>query len=162
VLHPIGWSATSVPEPAGVGYAEVLAELAPALVLWCRAEQANPVRSRNPRVNSCAPDAKVEPNVAVEGPISPSERARKQRWHPPRALDPRRQLADRRQRLVQAGPQLAVQPRRPAGDGGHEHRPARSDHPPSLPQRPQPLVAAAEMVDRTKQQHGVHGAVAEV
>ena len=49
-LHPIGWSATSVPEPTATRYAEVLAELRAALVLWRRAEQANPTgpgRSRN-------------------------------------------------------------------------------------------------------------------
>jgi hypothetical protein len=33
-LDPIGWSVTSVPEPTATHYAEVLAELAKALVLW--------------------------------------------------------------------------------------------------------------------------------
>jgi hypothetical protein len=32
-LDPIGWSATSVPEPTAARYAEVLAELGAALVL---------------------------------------------------------------------------------------------------------------------------------
>ena len=41
-LDPIGWSATSVPEPTAARYVEVLAELAEALVLWRCAEQANP------------------------------------------------------------------------------------------------------------------------
>jgi hypothetical protein len=56
-LDPIGWSATSVPEPTAARYAEVLAELAAALVLWRRAEQAAPAgpgRSRNALACSCA------------------------------------------------------------------------------------------------------------
>jgi hypothetical protein len=56
-LEPIGWSATSVPEPTVARYVEVLAELAEALVLWRRAEQASPVgpgRSRNALACSCA------------------------------------------------------------------------------------------------------------
>jgi hypothetical protein len=58
--------------------------------------------------------------------------------------------------------QLAVQPRRPAGDGSNKHRTARADHPPARPERPQPLVAGAQRVERPQQQHGIHGAVAEV
>jgi hypothetical protein len=56
-LDPIGWSATSVPEPTAARYIAVLAELAEALVLWRRAEQANPAgpgRSRNALACSCA------------------------------------------------------------------------------------------------------------
>jgi len=56
ILDPIGWSATSVPEPTAAGYVEVLAELAEALVLWRRAEQATPAgpgRSRNALACSC-------------------------------------------------------------------------------------------------------------
>jgi hypothetical protein len=56
-LQPIGWSATSVPEPTAARYAEVLAELTGALVLWRRAEQAAPTdpgRSRNPLACTCA------------------------------------------------------------------------------------------------------------
>jgi hypothetical protein len=56
-LQPIGWSATSVPEPTAARYAEVLAELAAALVLWRRVEQASPAgpgRSRNALACSCA------------------------------------------------------------------------------------------------------------
>jgi hypothetical protein len=56
-LDPIGWSGTSVPKPTAARYAEVLAELAAALVLWRRAEQANsagPGRSRNALACSCA------------------------------------------------------------------------------------------------------------
>ena len=50
-LHPIGWSAASVPDQTADRYTEVLAELAEALVLWRRAEQASATgsgRSRNP------------------------------------------------------------------------------------------------------------------
>ncbi len=43
-LDPIGWSATRVPEPTAARYAEVLAELAEALVLWRRGEQTSPAR----------------------------------------------------------------------------------------------------------------------
>ena len=49
-VQPIGWSATSVPEPTAARYVEVLAELAEALVLSRRVEQASPAgpsRSRN-------------------------------------------------------------------------------------------------------------------
>jgi hypothetical protein len=56
-LQPIGWSATSVPEPTAARYVEVLAELAAALVLWRRAEQTSPAgsgRSRNALACSCA------------------------------------------------------------------------------------------------------------
>jgi hypothetical protein len=55
-LQPIGWSATSVPEPTAARYAEVLAKLAAALVLWRRAEQTSPAgpgRSRNALACSC-------------------------------------------------------------------------------------------------------------
>jgi hypothetical protein len=56
-VQPIGWSATSVPEPTAARYAEVLAELTEALVLSRRAEQASPAgpsRSRNALACSCA------------------------------------------------------------------------------------------------------------
>jgi hypothetical protein len=56
-VQPIGWSATSVPEPTATRYGEVLAELAAALVLWRRAELASPAgsgRSRNALACSCA------------------------------------------------------------------------------------------------------------
>ncbi len=52
-LHPIGWSATSVPDQTADRYTEVLAE---ALVLWRRAEQASATgsgRSRNPLACTC-------------------------------------------------------------------------------------------------------------
>jgi hypothetical protein len=42
-LDPIGWSATSVPEPTAARYVEVLAELAAALVMWRRAEPCKAV-----------------------------------------------------------------------------------------------------------------------
>jgi hypothetical protein len=41
-LDPIGWSATSVPDPTAARYAKTLTELTEALVLWRRAEQASP------------------------------------------------------------------------------------------------------------------------
>ena len=56
-MQPIGWSATSVPEPTATRYGEVLAELAAALVLWRHAEQTSPAgpgRSRNAPACSCA------------------------------------------------------------------------------------------------------------
>jgi hypothetical protein len=56
-LDPIGWSATSVPEPTAARYVEVLAELGAALVLWRRAERTSPAgpgRSRNALACSCA------------------------------------------------------------------------------------------------------------
>jgi hypothetical protein len=55
-LGPLGWSPTSVPEQTAALYAEVLAELTAALVLWRRAEQASPIglgRSRNALARSC-------------------------------------------------------------------------------------------------------------
>jgi hypothetical protein len=55
-LQPIGWSATSVPDQTAASYTEVLAELAEALVLWRRAEQASTTgsgRSRNPLACTC-------------------------------------------------------------------------------------------------------------
>ena len=51
-LDPIGWSATSVPDPTTTRYAKTLTELTEALMLWRRAEQASPAglgRSRNAR-----------------------------------------------------------------------------------------------------------------
>ena len=55
-LNPIGWSATSVPDPTTTRYTQALAELGMALVLWRRAEQAStagPGRSRNALACSC-------------------------------------------------------------------------------------------------------------
>ncbi len=55
-MQPIGWSATSAPEPTVARHVGVLAELAAALVLWRRAEQANPAgpgRSCNALASSC-------------------------------------------------------------------------------------------------------------
>ena len=56
-LNPIGWSATSVPESTAARYADMLAELGSALVLWRRAERTSPAgpgRSRNPLACTCA------------------------------------------------------------------------------------------------------------
>jgi hypothetical protein len=61
-VQPIGWSATSVPEPTAARYVEVLGELAAALVLWRRAEQTStvgPGRSRNALACSCACDRRI-------------------------------------------------------------------------------------------------------
>ena len=55
-LDPIGWSATSVPDHTATRYAEALAELGAALVLWRRAEQASAAGSgpsRNALACSC-------------------------------------------------------------------------------------------------------------
>jgi hypothetical protein len=54
---PIGWSATTVPEATAARYADILAALAAALVLWRRAELAGPDapgRLRNALACSCA------------------------------------------------------------------------------------------------------------
>jgi hypothetical protein len=67
-VQPIGWSATSVPEPTATCYGEVLAELAEALVLWRRAEQASPAgsgRSRNALACSCACGRRIRVARAV-------------------------------------------------------------------------------------------------
>ena len=56
-LDPIGWSATSGPDPTAARYAKTLTELTEALVLWRRVEQASPAgpgRSRNALACSCA------------------------------------------------------------------------------------------------------------
>jgi hypothetical protein len=56
-LNPIGWSATSVPESTAARYADMLAELGSALVLWRRAERTSPAgpgRSRNALACTCA------------------------------------------------------------------------------------------------------------
>jgi len=95
--------------------------------------------------------------VAVAG-----ERPREQRRHHPGALDLRRPLADLRQRLVEALGQLAVQAGRPAPDGGHEHRHPGPHHPAGLTQRPHPVLAAGQVVERAQQEHGVDRGVAEV
>ena len=55
-VQPIGWSATSVPEPTAARYAKTLTELTEALVLWRRAEQASSAgagRSRNALACTC-------------------------------------------------------------------------------------------------------------
>jgi hypothetical protein len=73
-VQPIGWSATSVPAPTAARYAQVLAELAAALVLWRRAEQASPAgpgRSRNALACSraCARRIRVARSVLEQAPI---------------------------------------------------------------------------------------------
>jgi hypothetical protein len=73
-VQPIGWSATSVPEHIAARYVEVLAELAAALVLWRRAEQAStagPGRSRNALACSCGCGRRIRvaPSVLELAPI---------------------------------------------------------------------------------------------
>jgi hypothetical protein len=73
-LQPIGWSATSVPEPTAARDVEVLAELAEALVLWRRAEQAAAAgtgRSRNALACSrpCGRRIRVARSVLQLAPI---------------------------------------------------------------------------------------------
>jgi hypothetical protein len=54
-VKPIGWSATTVPEPTAAGYAGQLEELQAALVLWRRQEHriGTGTRSRNLLACSC-------------------------------------------------------------------------------------------------------------
>jgi hypothetical protein len=54
-VQPIGWSATTVPEPTAAAYAAQLAELAAALVLWRRQEQraATGGKARNLLAAAC-------------------------------------------------------------------------------------------------------------
>jgi hypothetical protein len=73
-VQPIGWSATSVPEPTAARYVEVLAELAEALVLWRRAERTSPTgpgRSRNGLACSCACGRRIRVarSVLAQAPI---------------------------------------------------------------------------------------------
>jgi hypothetical protein len=54
---PFGWTATSVPEATAAGYADQLAELTAALVLWRRTEHAAPAepgRARSALTCACA------------------------------------------------------------------------------------------------------------
>ena len=53
VRPPIGWSATTVPEPTTSRYATQLAELATALVLWRRLEQRAGTGSRARNLLAC-------------------------------------------------------------------------------------------------------------
>jgi len=55
-VEPIGWSATTVPEPTAGGYAGQLEELQTALVLWRRQEHriGTGTRSRNLLAAACA------------------------------------------------------------------------------------------------------------
>ena len=54
-VKPIGWSATTIPEPTAAGYAGQLEELAAALVLWRRQEHriGSGTRSRNLLACAC-------------------------------------------------------------------------------------------------------------
>jgi len=55
-VKPIGWSATTVPEPTAASYTSQLEELAAALVLWRRHEHriGSGTRSRNLLAATCA------------------------------------------------------------------------------------------------------------
>jgi hypothetical protein len=52
-VKPIGWSATTVPEPTAAGYASQLAELQAALVLWRRQEQRIGTGGRSRNLLAC-------------------------------------------------------------------------------------------------------------
>jgi hypothetical protein len=70
---PIGWSATSVPEPTANCYAAHLAELAAALVLWRRLERraGGAIKARNLLACTCGCGRKVRAAKATlaEAPI---------------------------------------------------------------------------------------------
>jgi hypothetical protein len=72
-IKPIGWSATTVPEPTAAAYAGQLEELAAALVLWRRQEHrigAGP-RSRNllAATCGCGRRIRVAKTTLAEAPI---------------------------------------------------------------------------------------------
>jgi hypothetical protein len=72
-ITPIGWSATTVPEPTAAGYASQLEELAAALVLWRRQEHrgGSGTRSRNllAAVCGCGRRIRVAKTTLAEAPI---------------------------------------------------------------------------------------------
>jgi hypothetical protein len=72
-VKPIGWSATTVPEPTAVAYAGQLEELQAALVLWRRQEHriGTGCRSRNLLAAACACGRRIRVAKAtlVEAPI---------------------------------------------------------------------------------------------
>jgi hypothetical protein len=72
-VQPIGWSATTVPEPTAAAYASQLEDLAAALILWRRHEQrsgAGP-RSRNllAATCGCGRRIRVAKTTLAEAPI---------------------------------------------------------------------------------------------
>jgi hypothetical protein len=85
-VKPIGWSATTIPEPTAAGYAGQLAELQAALVLWRRHEHhiGTGTRSRNLLACSCACGRRIRAAKATlaeapilcglcQGPFEPAE-----------------------------------------------------------------------------------------
>jgi hypothetical protein len=72
-VQPIGWSATTVPEPTAAAYAGQLEELAAALVLWRRQEHriGTGSRSRNllAAVCDCGRRIRVAKATIAEAPI---------------------------------------------------------------------------------------------
>jgi hypothetical protein len=106
--QPIGWSATSVPEPTATRYAEVLAELGAALVLWRRVEQAAPTgpgRSRNALACSCACGRRIRVARSVLE-LAPD---------PPRRLHPTLRARGRRGRLTRTSLRLLCPVKPPEG-----------------------------------------------
>jgi hypothetical protein len=73
IIPPIGWSATTVPEPTASAYAARLEELAAALVLWRRQEhRIGPgPRSRNllAATCGCGRRIRVAKTTLAEAPI---------------------------------------------------------------------------------------------
>jgi hypothetical protein len=72
-VQPIGWSATTVPEPTANAYAGQLGELAAALVLWRRQEHriGSGPRSRNLLVATCGCGRRIRvaKTTLAEAPI---------------------------------------------------------------------------------------------
>jgi hypothetical protein len=71
-VKPIGWSATTVPEPTAAGYAGELEELQAALVLWRRQEhRIGGTRSRNLLAATCGCGRRIRAAKAnlAEAPI---------------------------------------------------------------------------------------------
>jgi hypothetical protein len=72
-VKPIGWSATTVPEPTAAAYAGQLEELAAALVLWRRHEHriGAGTRSRNLLAATCGCGRRIRAAKATlaEAPI---------------------------------------------------------------------------------------------
>jgi len=72
-VKPIGWSATTVPEPTAAGYTSQLEELAAALVLWRRQEHriGTGTRSRNLLAAACGCGRRIRVAKATlaEAPI---------------------------------------------------------------------------------------------
>jgi hypothetical protein len=73
IVQPIGWSATTVPEPTAAAYGGQLENLAAALVLWRRHEHRTGAghRSRNLLAASCSCDRRIRVAKATlaEAPI---------------------------------------------------------------------------------------------